>query len=390
MFNLPTPVDPSIEEGTVVQVDPIRAICKVKTMRGQILHHVTWVTPIGGSNRGADRFCPHMGDRVILSYGLGYPLILGSFSKLQLEEGSSPLVIHTGEQTPSTGNYSPEGNLVHGDQNKPRDMIHGDRLLSSIGGAFLGLLRLGTVVIRSSRVSEILLSKLQRLVRIVSSNWEHFTDMSSDVIRNFKGSAYRYSGYSKSLDQAKNEDYQLHFYYGNVATGELVKTTYNTISGAAVSPASTPILYKQQVTQRISGVVTEKMRYTTNDVGEEETWISDGNQFVRVVKTAGQISLRWNDETYLTIDSTKIQAHHKDGANIVMNSSGIVSTFQSGTVNMSSGSIEVTFGGSTGTFTSSSITLVNGGGTAVVQDSSTAIINGGHAVTVTPGGVAIS
>ena len=55
------------------------------------------------------------------------------------------------------GSYSPEGSTTWGDQNKPKDFVHGDRIISSIE-AVLGILRGGSLLLRASRGSEILLS----------------------------------------------------------------------------------------------------------------------------------------------------------------------------------------------------------------------------------------
>lgn len=199
MFSNPIKTSNLVDEGTVVQVDPIRCFCKVKTLNGQTLHSVQWLLPSGGSTRGSDRITPLVGDRVMINTGLGYPVIMGFFPRVQTADGATPLKIDAGEALVDMGSYSPEGSTTWGDQNKPKDFVHGDRIISSIGGGILGILRGGSLLLRASRGSEILLSKFHTLVRIASRNWEHFTDVSSDVVKNFKGKVYRYVGYAPTF-----------------------------------------------------------------------------------------------------------------------------------------------------------------------------------------------
>jgi len=402
MFENASVIDRSVEEGTVIQVDPLRFLCKVKTPRGQVLQSVQWLSPYGGSTRAGERFTPIPGDRVFMNFGLGFPVIIGFMARLQIENGSFPLAIDAGEQVLDPGNYSPGGSITVGDQNKPKDTIQGDVTFASIGGAFLGLLRAGTVVLRSSRASEILLSKFQRLVRVVSSNWEHFTDLSSDVIRNYKGRVYRYTGYAKDFLEAKSEQYRLHEYKGDVTAAESVKTTYHS-SITAAAPGT--IISKEQVTDYVEGVPRELMHRTLNLTGEKEIWIFNGTHFTRVNSTAEELRLSWNDQNSVVITEASIHVFHKDGADVILDAAGIRSTFQDGVINMSSSSIDVNFsgtdvnlsassatvtrGGSTGTFTDSNIVLTNGTGTATISPAVTSIENAGHGVFVTSAGVAV-
>ena len=402
MFSNPVNIDRSIEEGTVVQVDPQRSLCKVLTIRGETHQSVQWLTSYGGSSRAGERFTPTVGDRALMSYGMGFPVILGFLPKMQLQEGSSPLTIGSGEATPDTGNYSPGGEFVVGDQNRPRDFVHGDKTFSSDGGGFLGILRGGTVVLRSSRAAELLLSKFQRLARIVASNWELFTDLSSEVIQNYKGRVYKYSGYAKTFLDAKIEKYNLHFYHGDVAAAESVKTGYH---GAVEAAVATEVIYKEQITDYPEGPARELMRRTLKISGEEESWITNDTHFTRRLSTPETLRQTWNDQNVIVITESSIHVFHKDGADLILDASGIRATFQGGEVNMSGGSIDVNFSGtdvnlssgsatitrgaSTGTFTDSSITLASGAGTALVSAGTTQIVNGGHSVTVTAGGVAI-
>lgn len=402
MFSNPIIPDVTVDEGTVIQVDVLRCVCKVKTLTGKYLDSVQWLLPSGGSTKGADRFSPLVGDRVMINFGLGYPVIIGFFPRLQSELGSLPLKINTGETLVDTGSNIPDGSAGGFDQNKPKDMIIGDRIVSTISGNFLAILRGGAILLRSNRGAEIFLSKLYNLVRIVSRNWEQFTDLSSDVIQNFKGRIYRYTGYAPTFPLAKVEDYKLHFYYGDTALAEKVKTLHNS---STENPVANTIIYKEQVTDNPTVLPRELMRRTLNLAGEEEVYIYNGTHFTRIASTAEELRFTWNNQNIITITEDSIHAVHKDGADFIMDADGIRATFSDGIINMEETKVTVHFdnadvildsnqvlaklNNTSATLTDSSATLLKGNGTAIVSDSETKIVNGSHSVSVTSSGVAI-
>jgi hypothetical protein len=325
-----------------------------------------------------------MGDRVIVSFGLGYPVITTFLPRIQGDSNTDPISLISDQPSEDMGSYGPSSGNVAGDQNKPVDMVGGDIVQSSIGGAILALLRGGSVILRSGRSAEIFMSNWRGLVRVVSRNWVHFTDLSSDVIKNFNNRLYRYTGYSKSFTDNKDEDYKLHFYYGDVKAGETIKTTYDLYTG---TPATDDILYKEQVTGPAS---IEYLKRTYNDAGEMEIKVNNGSHITRIVQTAEQVQITWNDQNTVTITEASIHAVHKDGADMIMDPTGIRAAFTDGHINMSSASVVVSFGGSTATLVDSSATVTNGSGTLLVSPSTTQLVNGSHSVTITSGGVSIS
>lgn len=339
MFSNPTSPDSGFDEGLVIQVDPLRKNCKVKTLRGQSLNQVQWTETVGNSSRGGDRVGPMMGDRVVLMYGLGYPLIFGFLPKPQSTDNAFPLNIDTNQVLVDTGDYSASGALIRGDSNKPTDILNGDRIISSEGGGFIGLLRAGAVVIRSSALSQIFMSKLDDVVKIVSRNWEHYTDVSTDIVKNFRGRVYRYIGYSNSFSETKSEAYRYHQYIGDTAAAEAVKANYNSPPGSI--PTTNNILFKEQVTDG-----SEKMHRTVNTAGEEELLVTGGSgAFTRTVTTGAQVTISYGDQNTITVNNPVIKLQRSDGAVITMDSNGIRATFSSGEINMQNSDIEVTFSG---------------------------------------------
>jgi hypothetical protein len=387
MFNNPTRPNSSAEEGSITEVDSIRKVCKVKTLSGQNLTDVLWAQPSGGAGRGGDRVTPNLGDRVMIDTRLGYPIITSFLPKLQNLENATPLWIDTGETLIDTGNFSSSGKNVLGDQNAPRDMLVGDRVLSSSGGGLVALLRAGSVVLRSSRFAEVFLSKIHDLVRISSRNFEHFSDVGSDVIRNIKGRIYRHVGYSKKIEHAKVEAYTFNQYYGDVALGEEFQTNY---TKSETLPTATDIIFKEQVLDRESEEPFELMKREIYLNGDQDLVVknSDGTIFTRIKCTKDEVTITFKDINVIHVSTDEIAAR-KNGdprsvvikedkilstftdATVLMNASGILSTYKDGTVNMSASSIIMKFSGSEH--------KVNATGAY-----STA---GGHFVNVTAGGV---
>lgn len=340
MFRNPVKPSPLVDEGTVVQVDSQRSVCKVQTLSGQNLDGVPWLMPVGGASRGGDRVTPHLGDRVHLSYGLGYPIITGCLPRLQTADNTFPLSIDSGQQLVDTGNYTADGVYSVADQHKPKDILNGDRVIASVGGGMIAILRAGSVLLRSSRLSEIFISKWDDLVRVMSRNWEHFTDISTDIIKNFRGRIYRYTGYASSFSNSTTENYQYQLYYGDTALAEAVKSAYQNPPGSL--PATNNIIFKEQ----IAGSSGELMHRTLDLSGDEEVYITTGGGVFMRIKTSGsQATISYGDQNTITVNGTEIDIKHQSGAEWTMDANGIRSTFAGGEINQSSSSISTTFSG---------------------------------------------
>ena len=122
MFNNPVKPDSRLDEGTVLQIDVHREVCKVVTMAGQKLDNVQWVRPYGGNERHGDRVTPRLGDKVLVSFGLGYPIIVGFLPRPQSGGQSYPPGLDDGERVVDTGNYAPTMSSLQADASKPAGM----------------------------------------------------------------------------------------------------------------------------------------------------------------------------------------------------------------------------------------------------------------------------
>jgi len=232
------------------------------------------------------------------------------------------------------------------------------------------------------------MSKVVGLVRVVSRNWEHFTDVGSNVIRNLKGRIYRYAGYSKTFSEAKNEDYRFHQYWGDVVVAEQYKTNYHNVTGSL--PSATTVIYKEQVTNSSAAEIMRRTLETGGGIEETVIKAADNSVFTRRLSSNTQMSMSWKDVTSLVINGVKIHAFDQFGNYIIMQDGNIHAFHHNGAdVIMDASGIRATMGSSQVNLTSSDITASNGAGQAYVSNSTTKIQNGGHSVTVTSGGVAI-
>lgn len=387
MFNTPSTPSASVEEGSVTEIDIHRKVCKVKTLSGQNLTNVSYPLPSGGSTRAGDRITPVLGDRVLVDSSTGSPMISTFMPRLQTNTNSS-VFIDTGELLIDTGNFSAAGKNVIGDQGSPKDMVIGDRVITSPGGGMLSLLRAGSILIRSSRMSEIFLNKLTDLVRISSRNFEHFTDVSSDVIRNIKGRIYRHTGYSKKIQDAKVESYTYNQYYGDVVLAEAFKTDYNK---SDTLPVANDIVFKEQILDRVTSQSPELMKRELSLNGNENVVIKsgDGSIFTHRFSTKDEIIITYNDINVIKINKDEI-SFRKDGdpRSIVIKQESIVSTLSDATVTMDLSGITSVYKGGTIKMNDSSVTTTFGGAVHKVSDNGVESTKGGHFMKVTSGGVA--
>jgi hypothetical protein len=325
MFANQTAPVSSIDEGTVMQIDPIREVCRVVTMKGQKLDSVYWIRPYGGNERQGDFFTPRVGDRVVLDYGLGYPIIKGTLPRPQAGSQSYPIDLDSGQLLVDTGSYAQAMGGLTANASKPKDSLLGDRVITSQGGGLLGILRAGSVILRSSKAAELFMSRLQDLVRIVSRNFEHFTDLSTDVYRNIQGRVYRYYGLSQEYGKTSEGTFNYRQYHGDVSLAEQVKDSYATLPGSLVGTGD--VIFKEQV---VTDGESERMTRTLNLSGHEDVHVTGDAGFTHSLMTDGQVLLTFQDENKVRINDGGIDVLHRDGHKIEVHSDGITLTHNSG------------------------------------------------------------
>lgn len=91
-----------------------------------------------------------------------------------------PAIAKQGEEQPELANFSTaQSDSISGDQSMPADQRVGDWSRTSHGGGMIALLRAGTVIAKASPTSLFMLSPFDDVGRLVTRNWEHYTDVDS-------------------------------------------------------------------------------------------------------------------------------------------------------------------------------------------------------------------
>jgi len=389
MFRTQSKTDYNFDEGTITEVDTVRKLCKIKTLSGQNLTNVQYVLGgPGGASRSGDRSSPVMGDRVIVNSSLGFPVIIGFLPRLQTSNNVYPQSINTGNQLVDTGSFSPGGDSTLPDTSSPPDMVQGDRIFTNVGGGMLAILRGGSLLLRSSRLAQIFISKYDDVVKVVSRNWEHFTDLHSDTIKNLGGRLYRYTGYAQNFANSHIENYLYNEYWGDVAQAETAQANYiepgnptpddrikkesvvNENGGAGVNLMTREVHLTGEVKQQVFNV--PQTGYTMIDQTYGETNITAGtmngasppstiNPYTSSTQTPAQVTITYNGTNTETINANQINLSFEGNPTFNMNSSGIQAVMGSGEINMSSSSVVISFGSAQVTLNSAGVSCTFGG-----------------------------
>lgn len=213
--------DSNFIEGTVTSVDPIRFVCSVKTIKGQFLNNITWLLPTGGTGVTGVHFSPSLGDKVLISTSLSYPLILGCIPRLGLPSTSNSI---SGNDIPvDAGNSTHMVNGYTANPDKPKDFVPGDFAITTESGGLFAVLSSGGMLLKASQLAQIFLSPFGDLVRIVGRNFIRFSDASSRASINAKGKLYEWFGVDWDLLHNRTNTERYNEAYGHVAAGESLR-----------------------------------------------------------------------------------------------------------------------------------------------------------------------
>ncbi len=260
-------------EGIVTAIDIQRSICKVICNDGRIISNVTWGQTYGGLGRSALNYSPVPRERVRVVYDqssnpyiscsmqpIGFARtdksFLGKFQELDDTYFYRRYNTGLGSIAASSGT------------SRPLDQIPGDTTITQ-GGATIGATNSGSIFIKSSSLAQIFLSKIDDIVRVVTRNYQQFSEVAKKTQTNVVGRIYQYhawyyTGVSSRADAPEYEEV-----IGDVAAGDFAK-------GELVDPAGLPAsddrLYKRQVNN--DGIMRYQENMDTN--GEEDSISTDG------------------------------------------------------------------------------------------------------------------
>jgi hypothetical protein len=300
---------------------------------------------------------PLFNDRVFVNTAMGHPVITGVLPRVGEEDAAAPQ-IHTGERI-ETGNYTALSRSLVNNPAKPTDIVSGDKVISNRMGALLGILRGGTVTAKASRLSQILLSKYDDLVRIIGRNFELFTDLSVDVYASVRGRAYRYTGYSESLSAGRSDNYKYEELHGDTKLANSLRWNYYGLTPSTFSalPAADSIIRKYRIINGANLYFYQDLYYNdgryytkvqnsaataytevnqTNATFDVKT--DDGTSFTRVQTQPGALTLTFDgtNDGSLVIDGTNLKLTYIIGGNshtILINSSKMELTYVGATTN---------------------------------------------------------
>lgn len=269
MLSSVTKIDNSFVEGIVLEVDEVYAFCKVRTTQGQILNDVQWLSLVGtGSTQGGVYSVPQLEERVLISYHLGYPIILGSLPRIEAESSSGASIDESGDYQPPAGSLAPANSAVVSTPGTPAAYLPGDKAMVSEGGAVVAVLGGGSVLLKATPLAQIFLTRLGNYGRIVASNFEVHTDLHSDVVSNHEGRAYRYIAYGTDRNGAQAGKYTYTEIHGDTAAGEALGADYG--NSNTTLPAANTTLVKRAIFKPDSedeGKLKPVMSETLSDVG---------------------------------------------------------------------------------------------------------------------------
>jgi hypothetical protein len=211
----------SFTEGEVLTVDPLRFICSVKTTNGRTFTGVRWLLQSGGTSAVGIHSTPSIGDRVLVTTSLGYEVILGCIPSIDSPDISTQSITG-GSNTPDVGTDSSFRGGITADPKKPTDFLPGELVYTAKGGAQLGILAGGMAILKASTLSQIVMSKFEGLVRLVTRNYQRYSDASSRVSTNMKGRLYEFFGADWNVLNNRNSNERYQEIYGDVAAGEIL------------------------------------------------------------------------------------------------------------------------------------------------------------------------
>ena len=368
LLNSPHSYDSNFIEATVTNVDPIRFVCAVKTIRGQFYSDVSWLLPTGGSGRSGVHFSPNVGDLVVITTSLSYPIIIGSLPRVGTPE--TQLTSQSGyELEVDAGGASNLRNGTSSNPNKPSDFAPGDFVLTSEGGGIFSMMANGSTLIKASPLAQVLISKFDDLVRIVARNWERLSDAGQQTVANVNGRLYEFMGWDRDLSRSKVALYELKDIIGDVSAGEILKGEPNP---SVVVPSRDSRIRKYSLENHsgidlMTEVLTDDGKIvvvvhnggtttTTHDNSKWESKVVNGTTST-VTILPGSIVINHNDLSIVTLDANKVRIDHKGVSLGYFDDAGVHLEHGGSTLDINASGLQGNFSGHSMTINSSGIHL---------------------------------
>lgn len=224
-------------EGVVVKVYPRSHTADVSTNIGT-LSGVRIMAPYISPFGGGDTILPEPGASCIVCIGLEIPVIMGFVSEPDTHDTDQDNLKLSTITTGGSGyggddpTYDERGGTANHRAGRPDQAMPGDRILSSAEGNLVGAMR-GYSILKGGELSQIIVTQLGGLVRVVSNIFHHIHAGGEVFISNESGRTnYRFTAGSTSNEKGDVLP-QLHVSVG--ADGGLVDISVTEDTGTEVA-----------------------------------------------------------------------------------------------------------------------------------------------------------
>lgn len=209
---------------TVTAVDLRRAVCKCVSDLGEILADVRWLLPAGGLDGNGSSYAPVENSKALVDISSGFPFIIGYIPSECTDDVRRQNIGRQDVDEEDIADYTTisTGELIRG-PGTPRDQRPGDLINTGEGGAVQGVLNAGTVINKASPLAQVLCSRFGDMVRVVSRNYEHFSDVEQEQKVSIRGSLYTRNDLYRDPIKSREEIPNVINYSGNVQVAELVQ-----------------------------------------------------------------------------------------------------------------------------------------------------------------------
>ena len=362
-------------KAAVIRVDDKSRTCKCRDERdGQVYINVRWMSPVDGEG-----VAPRQGTRVLLwRDGTGEILIMGRLDYASPEKGYPSSLTDPNWKGTEQGSVGATAG-TQAQAHAPNDMLPGDKVFGGKGGGIFASLLSGAALIKASPLCQILVSRIDDVIRLFSRNYEQYSDANSEVSVNVSGKTYSYREVYRSQAESRASQPVFKEMAGSVPTALSGGYRYRT---ATASDGS--VVYAQFA----GGAGDPHYSRTVQDDGTETTTTWAGASSSTTVRS--------------TSSTTTTQAGPGGSTVISQTDSQVTMQVNGGSspsVVMTQGSIVSTCGGTTVTQTDSQIILSIGGTSLTLQSAvalmqtATFIVNGNtvlNGFTALNGGLAMN
>lgn len=362
MFNLarsPGGSSALFYEAFVAGVDLKRHECKIRTDYGQTINGVRWLKEGGADGYGENKAPTERSRVLVMRLGASH-IIMGSLGVITNDDirATGPAIGKQGSPAIEPANYSvSQSASISGDQSSPADQRVGDWTRTSHGGGMIALLRAGTVMMKASPTSMLMLSPFDDLGRLVTRNWEHFTDVDSTRKISSGGAVSMTHEVFPTSARARSELPSMREVRGGEAAvgdagGIARRTTFD--DGGTMTSQQTEYANgrKHQLVQTGGSTVETDTTITghfTKVHGGDKTYFNMGESSVHL-DVAGDMAVDMNK------DAISIKA--ADGVEITWNRGGKLQVKTSGDADFNIGG-NLTFGAQSVTYNVSGVYKVN-------------------------------